>query len=183
MSYPWTVQQLKDNFGLDVFGETIKKLSFPAKPEIITDLYNLAWARYRNRFIGDYDRDYWLSMLNDRVQSVWSWYKNIASEIYSSSISVIQSGSTSDTSTSTASGTSTTHNESEDRPDIEAGTKKYLSARSDQTGTSGQTASGSSSSTRIDGSMAKVANEVMEELKTLNQAFVRELDSMFMNRW
>ena len=183
MSYPWTVQQLKDHFGLDVFAETILKLSFPAKPEIITDLYNLAWARYRNRSIGDYDRDYWLSMLNDRVLSIWSWYKNIANEIYSSSIAVIQSGSTSETSTSTASGTSTAHNESEDRPDIEAGAKKYLSARSDQTGTSGQTSSGSVSSTRLDGPKAKVANEVMEELKTLNQAFVRELDSMFMNRW
>lgn len=183
MSYPWTVQQLKDNFGLDVFAETIMKLSFPDRPEIITDLYNLAWARYRNRFIGDYDRDYWLSMLNDRVQSIWSWYKNIASEIYSSSIAVIQSGSTSDTSTSTASGTSTAHNESEDRPDTEAGSKKYLSARSDQSGTSGQTGTASGSSTRLDGPKAKVANEVMDELKTLNQAFVRELDSMFMNRW
>jgi hypothetical protein len=183
MSYPWTVQQLKDNFGLDVFGETIKKLSFPDRPEVITELYNLAWARYRNRSIGDYDRDYWLSMLNDRVLSIWSWYKNIASEIYSSSIAVIQSGSTSETSTSTGSGTSTVHNESEDRPDIEAGTKKYLSARSDQSGTSGQTASASGSSTRLDGPKAKVANEVMDELKTLNQAFVRELDSMFMNRW
>jgi len=96
---------------------------------------------------------------------------------------VIQSGSTSETSTATGSGTSTTHNESEDRPDIEAGSKKYLSARSDQSGTSGQTSSGSSSSTRLDGSKAKVANDVAEELKTLNQAFVRELDSMFLNRW
>lgn len=183
MSYPWTVQQLKDHFGLDVFAETILKLSFPDRPEVITELYDLAWSRYRNRSIGDYDRDYWLSMLNDRVQSVWSWYKNIASEIYSSSIAVIQSASASETSTSTAAGSSTSHNESEDRPDIEAGSKKYLSARSDQSGTNEQSSSGSILSTRLDGPKAKVANEVMDELRTLNQAFVRELEPMFLNRW
>jgi len=76
---PNTPADILASTGTDVFAVTIGSL-VGASPTVIANLQKLAWAKYRNRPIGDYDSDYWLQALQDAVDINWDWYLRVLPE-------------------------------------------------------------------------------------------------------
>lgn len=74
ITLPLTPKEILANHAVDVFDETIGALSYAPDPTVITALQAQAWAKFRNRPIGDYDYEYWLEQLADLVNLNWIWY-------------------------------------------------------------------------------------------------------------
>ena len=183
MTLPWTPQQIKDNYAIDVFEATVGHLPYPENPAVIEALVNQCWQTFRNRPIGDFDKDYWLVMLDDRVKLEWVWYAKLADTIMAPAIAALDTSVSEDTTTTDAESESSSRNESEDNPDVAAGTTKYLSNRSESSGNGSNSSVVASSSARTDGIKAEVLNRVVVALRTANGQFCAGLESLFMNRW
>lgn len=77
---PYTPAEIKEQFTndlgqpLDVFAETVGKLTYSDDPTIPGKLVDQCWHRFRRRPIGDYDYQFWLECLNDRLGEIWPAY-------------------------------------------------------------------------------------------------------------
>jgi hypothetical protein len=183
ITLPWTPQEIKDIHGLDIFEATVGQLAYPDNPAVVDALVAQCWQTFRNRRIGDFDKDYWLVMLDDRVKLEWLWYAKLADTLMAPAIAALETASSRDISTAESVSESAAHNESEDLPDVQAGSKKYLTNRADSTGNWSESANSEVLGTRTDGIKAEVLNRVVVALRTANGQFCAGLDSLFMGRW
>lgn len=240
---PPTPQEILDEHGVDVFAESVGQLTYQPDPQVVVGLRDMCWRRFRHRPIGDYDHEVWLERLTDKVNELWYGYSRTISllmsndlaslttskEVVSDSSSVnkdlLTTNDLAESSTQNAtSSTDTVRNEStaqsgestvdtEDHPDIQAGTTQYLSARqktvsstdntTDVTDSVDSTASTTASrtntgtvsvsddttaartatTTRNDGLLAKTALEMHEAVMECTYKFVKDLEPLFLNRW
>lgn len=74
ITIPLTPEEILAKYEVDVFDETIGALTYTPDATVIPALTAQAWARFRNRPIGDYDYEYWLEQLTDVVNNAWIWY-------------------------------------------------------------------------------------------------------------
>ena len=198
MYLTYTPQEILDDYEVDVFAETVGELD--GSPAVLEMLQALCWQRFRDRMIGDYDYEYWLIRLNDRVLTTWNWYKRLADMAMSPDLASLETAIYSETTGMTGSVVVDVDNTDpdivestdEDMPTTPIGpTDEYLSGRTRSNrnatavGTSDETSSSNAevSGTRTDGMKAELLDKLANALKSANVGFVRELDIMFVNRW
>lgn len=196
---PPTPEEILLEYEVDVFEETVGQLSYPSNDAVVPMLVRLCWQRFRRRCIGDFDYEYWMVLLNDRVLSAWEWYSRTVDKYMDDSISdlpqITETESELTTGQSSVTAVNETseerRNEGEDMPNTPASLNKYLTVRGEDSrevmdsGESETSTEGSRTLTRTreDGLRAEAYNRLNNALKEASMAFVRELDSMFMNRW
>lgn len=193
-----TPQEILDEYDVDVFAETVGLLDGPAM--IIGMLEKLCWQRFRDRMIGDYDYEYWLVRLNDKVETTWLWYGRIAEQAMDAAMTDLGTHTrhlsieTSEESQQVVANVDSDHTETltEDMPATPINPDDvYLSGRNNVTRdtTSDGTSETDTSSSAVhdeeivDGLKIEVLGRVMNGLREANAAFVRELDELFINRW
>lgn len=216
---------------LDVFEITLGKLTIDGFSDAIDVIIDMCWRRFRNRPIGDYDYKYWLEALDDKVNYIWPVYSKLFKKCLESDIVAIYTGKdeitenaintkaavTTQDLTVTNNLTESTENnqvmnettivESEDNPDVAAGSTKYLSNRSnterntetDINATTNNTGTIKNTGTinnddetinertsrieRQDGMNAENLVRVGDALKEIVEKFMLELEPLFLNRW
>lgn len=70
---PMSPTEILDEYQVDVFKTATANLIGDAT--VIAGVETALWRRFRRRAIGDYDYEYWLEILLDRVAEAWEVYK------------------------------------------------------------------------------------------------------------
>jgi hypothetical protein len=204
---PPTPKMILDEYMVDVFEETVGKLSYPAQPGYVAGLVSACWRRFGKRPIGDYEYTYWMETFLDKVNYEWAIYvKTLDLQFGTDVISLYDNKETIKDLTTTQDDKLRTDNlnqtldtetltETEDLPDTASGATKYINNRVTGSGTN----TGSNTGTvgednlstmdkdmtieRINALNVEQINKMNDAYRVMAEKFINLLDPMFMNRW
>lgn len=171
---PWTLQEIKDNYGHDLVENALKPLTGITETQY-QFLYSLMWSTYRNRMIGKFNYREWEVDFNDQAIISWAWYSKIAETLDNPDlISQIDNTDTEDEHIDTKA-----KSEYEHLPDVPISTYQYLDNRNNDEGSSDRHREINHTSGRF----LQTTNQVADDLREFTTKFIKEFDYLFSKRW